>query len=98
MDSWDNMMNDPSLLGTISLVVLGLFGMIAAVATRFVDTDLWRFTYLFCFVALGVAASLCPTWCGGQFCSCAAMLVAMILATICDFGRSSGQLERFPVS
>ena len=91
------MINDPYLPASCYLVCLGMMGLVAACATRFVDHDFWRMSFLFCLVAVAAATCFCPSWCGRQFCGCAAILAAMILVAVCDFRRTSEQPGRIPV-
>lgn len=91
------MIIEPNWLATCALAGLGIFGLVAAWATRVVDHDLWRMAFLFCLVAIGVAASLCPAWCGHQFCGCAAVMALMILIAVCDFQRTSEQPGQIPL-
>ena len=91
------MTEDPYLPATCCLACIGIVGLVAACATRFVDHDFWRASFLFCLVALAVATGFCPARCGFQFCLSAAMLAAMILVAVTDFRRMSEQPERIPL-
>jgi len=91
------MIIEPNWISTLALAGLGTFGLVAACATRVVDHDLWRMVFLFCLVAIGVVASLCPAWCGQRFCVCAAVMALMILIAVCDFRRTCEQPRQISV-